>query len=511
MTRTMPTTRRRRGTGCVEALPDGRFCGRLPRDGGRLEPCATYEEAERVLEAALQAIAAGAVKVGDDTLVGFGLAVLDARERAGLRGVATERSRWRTHVEPFFRGRLLTSIRRSDVIAWRDEMLTKKAAKGRGYQKAPTRPLARTTVNNTLNFERAVFAAALDRDLVRANPARDVRLPRGAGRTHDPWTYLLPGEQQALLTCAAIPEDRRLLIAFALGTGLRQGEQWHLELGDVQAGKVVVRYGAKGKATKSGKIRRVPLLPIARDALARQLELLARAPNPHGLAWPTPTGARRQKGEPAWWKDALAAAGVVAEKRHDRRPVRWHDLRHSSASSLIAGWWGRRWVLEEVRELLGHSSITVTQRYAHLAESALDQAAGGTSGVNSTPWGCLDPKKLSHLGDLNPRPTVYETVAFIPDPEGLQAVWGDLVGLALRAVAARRALAAGAAGARGLVDEALRAVEEAGGRAALAIAGQGRIEGARVTPMTPITAVGGRRFAGSCTAPISTTTSRRRP
>jgi hypothetical protein len=58
--------------------------------------------------------------------------------------------------------------------------------------------------------------------------------------------------------------------------------------------------------------------------------------------------------------------------------VRWHDLRHTCASSLVAGWWGRRWSLEEVREMLGHSSVLVTERHAHFADSAMDRAARQT-------------------------------------------------------------------------------------------------------------------------------------
>ena len=54
-----------------------------------------------------------------------------------------------------------------------------------------------------------------------------------------------------------------------------------------------------------------------------------------------------------------------------KRPVRWHDLRHTCASSLVAGWWGHAWRLEEVKEVLGHSSIVVTQRYTHLSRSEI--------------------------------------------------------------------------------------------------------------------------------------------
>lgn len=72
--------------------------------------------------------------------------------------------------------------------------------------------------------------------------------------------------------------------------------------------------------------------------------------------------------------DVLTCAGV-------RRSIRWHDLRHTCASSLVQGLWGPAWTLEEVKEMLGHSSILVTQRYAHLGETALKRAAKRVSSV----------------------------------------------------------------------------------------------------------------------------------
>ena len=55
-----------------------------------------------------------------------------------------------------------------------------------------------------------------------------------------------------------------------------------------------------------------------------------------------------------------------------------HDLRHTCASHLVMGTWTRRpWRLEEVQAMMGHSSSQLTQRYAHLAPTVLDEAARG--------------------------------------------------------------------------------------------------------------------------------------
>src|SRR5207244_11009547 len=62
------------------------------------------------------------------------------------------------------------------------------------------------------------------------------------------------------------------------------------------------------------------------------------------------------------------------------RSIRWHDLRHTCASMLVSGAWGPAWRLEDVKEILGHSTITITQRYAHLAESRV-RALAATTGI----------------------------------------------------------------------------------------------------------------------------------
>lgn len=164
-----------------------------------------------------------------------------------------------------------------------------------------------------------------------------------------------------------------MLIAIAATTAIRPSEMVHLLLKDVHLDAedpyIVIRFGRKGKATKSGNIRRVSLLPgVGLDAFRRWLETLPTycPENTLGLAFPYPSGAKRQVGGSKFfhskknlWREYLTAAGI-------EREVRFYDLRHTSASSLVAGFWGRRWSLEEIMEHLGHSTPAMSKRYARI-------------------------------------------------------------------------------------------------------------------------------------------------
>ena len=70
--------------------------------------------------------------------------------------------------------------------------------------------------------------------------------------------------------------------------------------------------------------------------------------------------------------DAVEAFGAVP--RIGREPW-WHLLRHTFASSLVSGWWGMRWSIEDVSKVLGHTDIRTTQIYAHLAPKAVHDMA----------------------------------------------------------------------------------------------------------------------------------------
>src|SRR5690606_1995378 len=99
----------------------------------------------------------------------------------------------------------------------------------------------------------------------------------------------------------------------------------------------------------------------------------------HGTwVFPGARGARRGHNKPpqGWRKACTAALG---------RYLNWHGLRHTFATSLVAGWWGRKWSLEEVRGLLGHRSVTTTEIYAELVSDLAARAVIETNDGHAMP------------------------------------------------------------------------------------------------------------------------------
>ncbi len=109
--------------------------------------------------------------------------------------------------------------------------------------------------------------------------------------------------------------------------------------------------------TKSGKVRRVPITP----QLEKIIEYIPK--NSEIYLFPSNyTGEPMKNFEHHWYK---------IRKEVGLDDLRIHDLRHSFASVLVNS--GRS--LYEVQHLLGHSNVSVTQRYAHLTQNSLYEAA----------------------------------------------------------------------------------------------------------------------------------------
>lgn len=376
------------GHGSVTPLGPDRFWARGPRPKRvSLGVYKTREEAEDVRRAAVQELArADRTRAPGVSLRDFAARYLDERETDGDHCMAQRRSRWK-HVERAeWIDDPIDSISRVTIVTWIKTLKRTRVTRG-GVDRRLSRHMVRFIVSQLSQ----VFAAALDEGLCAQNPAAGHRItsePRD-GDEAEVWAYLDANEQRALLTNTEIPETDRLAIGFAIGTGLRHGEQFNLELRDLHVDgprpHVYVRWGSKGRKPKNGKARSVPLFGIGLAAARRWLEILPTfaKKNPDKLVFPAKSGARRRvhllrgsANKVNGFRNALRTAGIT-------RRVRWHDLRHTCASSLIARWWGRAWSIEEIRDMLGHCSSRITERYAHLAPARIGDIAAETPGLHA--------------------------------------------------------------------------------------------------------------------------------
>ena len=257
--------------------------------------------------------------------------------------------------------------------------------------------IAPATVRKIHTTLSAVFSEAVDAGVVAVNPATRVPLPRVPDHEMH---FLTDAEARALADAMPTPSDR-LLVLTAAYTGLRASELHALRVRDVDLlhGRLRVERAIKSwedgtptyGATKSGKGRVVPLAPWLRAELTAHLAQggANRASGPDALVFRAQgrANAEQRAANPdraihqvAWlrnhYKPTVREALPDRSDYANKRGLRFHDLRHSYASFLIA----RGAHLEAVRTLLGHASIVTTQRYAHLAPDVYDALASSLGG-----------------------------------------------------------------------------------------------------------------------------------
>ena len=150
---------------------------------------------------------------------------------------------------------------------------------------------------------------------------------------------------------------------FSLYTGARAGEVFSLQWSDVDLSQGVTML----KDTKSGKNRPVFLTEEVKAMLAHRRPSDAQGSS---LVFPGRDGGKQVKVSILFLKvvNSLQFNEGVSDRR---QRVSFHSLRHTYASWLATDGVD----LYHIKELMGHSSITLTERYSHLSESVLKQAA----------------------------------------------------------------------------------------------------------------------------------------
>lgn len=358
-----------RGTGTVTPYR-GRFRARASVDGKRIS-VGTFDtevEAQGALAAFWQLREAEVARSpGLMTVKELGKLYLDERETDGVhRSVRRDRSVWNARIDgSSIAAEYVDSLEPRRIRAWvKEQIRTPSARTGKQPEQQ--------TVANALNLFRVALEWGVEVGHLESNPAREVRVPQ-LGASEEKWSWLRDHEIAKLLACKEIPAEARRIFAVAIFTGLRQGEIWGLRWKDVDLarGELTVTRSYE-IATKGGRIKRVPLLEPALEAIKAQ-------PRRCSLVFPLADSQMRHRGDDADWQSMRELAGL--------RRVRFHDLRHTCASHLVQGTWAPLYIdgplrLEEAREWMGHRTIRTTERYAHLCPDGL---RGRVQGAKRSP------------------------------------------------------------------------------------------------------------------------------
>ena len=259
------------------------------------------------------------------------------------------RSIIRCYLLPEFAEWRLEDISAHEIERWRAQL------KGR------RRPLCNSTKNRILLLLHGVLGRACRVWGLPRNPASSVE--RHAVRESGEIEVFSPEEVWALVRAAASEQDAAIFLTAAF-TGLRRGELLALRWRDVDfAGSALrVRASYAGGALtspKSGKVRSVPLAPEVAEALAR----LA------GREWFTGDDDLVFPGEAGDYLDgsALRRRYNLALRHAGLRPLRFHDLRHTFGTRVIA-----KVDIRRVQEWMGHADVQTTMRYLHFVPRAED-------------------------------------------------------------------------------------------------------------------------------------------
>jgi integrase/recombinase XerC len=211
--------------------------------------------------------------------------------------------------------------------------------------------LSRSSMARLMSTLRGFFKFLDRHDLVHNPGLGAVKSPRPPKAVPKPLDAT--AAMEALEAAGQLQEEPWLaardvaLFTLLYGCGLRLGEALGMARRDIPQGDTMVITG------KGRKQRMVPVLSVVRDAIAEYVTL---CPYVLGADGPLFVGARGAKLNP----------GVVQRQMRRMRPMLGlpetatpHALRHSFATHLLAGGGD----LRTIQELLGHASLSTTQRY----------------------------------------------------------------------------------------------------------------------------------------------------
>ena len=358
-------------------LPDGRQVQRLigPAWTERGRPVAGYytkHGAEAWLREVLDQVRRGTFPGQKRTGVTFA----EATEE-WLRHVEHDRQRkpstvvgYRALVKsqllPFFGDRPVESITTPMIERWLADV-----------DRAPS------TRRKSLMLLHGIMRRAVKRYGLPSNPVADIDKPQP--RPTGDIEVFSPEEVRALVRAAGSEQDAAIYLTAAF-TGLRRGEPWR------SAGAT-----STSAARSSACARTTPAASSRRPSQVRSDRCRWR---PTWLRlWPRSGSARRGRAMTTWSSSDRAARSLTAplsgaattppSSEPASRPLRFHDLRHTFGTRMIA-----KADIRRVQEWMGHADVQTTMKYLHYVPRAEDAALVAAAFAVEAPADSVDARSL---------------------------------------------------------------------------------------------------------------------
>lgn len=271
---------------------------------------------------------------------------------------------------------LIGNIRYVDLETYRNQLAEKPV---RVNKKGVGKPRTTASINREISCLHHVFSKATEWDLVERSPFE--RKKTLLQKENNARLRYLTEEEIARLLEACAPHLRNIIIC-ALNTGMRKGEILSLKWSQVRNGFIYLQ------KTKTNEPRQIPINDTM-AALFGELEA-ARGKEIRKTDHVFTFAPKAKKKEPGPLQVLEPVTGnpisemkksfATACKKAGLEDFRFHDLRHTFASQLIMRGAG----LKDVQELLGHKTLTMTMRYAHLSQEHKKKAVNLLNGLTAS-------------------------------------------------------------------------------------------------------------------------------
>ena len=294
-------------------------------------------------------------KTSKDIKMGFGLFLdiylKDMRPQLKASTMANKENVIETHIRPYFENKSLSEINSTDVLQWQNELLSQRDDDGKGYSQTYLR-----TIQNQLN---AIFNHAVKYYDLAKNPCiANKKMGKAKAKEMQFWT-----KEEYLKFSRAIMDKPISYYAFQIlyWTGIRCGELLALTKADFDLENRKLKISKTYQVVKGEEMITSPKTEKSNRTIELPEFLCEEMQDYFDSLYKIGDNSRILEVTKSYLHHEMDRGSKAANIKR----IRIHDLRHSSCALLI----NLGYSPVEIAERMGHESVTITDRYAHLYPS----------------------------------------------------------------------------------------------------------------------------------------------